>query len=98
MFRWSRPGALHPRQPPRTVGCRQRALRAADVTVPEAAVHQDDGAMPREDDVRAPGEPADVETEAQAVAMEAGADQALGRGVMAADGGHDAGAGGGGDD
>jgi hypothetical protein len=35
-----------------------------------------------------------VEAEAQAVAMERGADEAFGRGVMAADGGHDAGAGG----
>jgi hypothetical protein len=52
--------------------------------------------MTREDDVRAAGEPADVEAEAQAVAMEGGADEELGRGVMAADGGHDARAGGGG--
>jgi hypothetical protein len=33
-------------------------------------VHQDDGAMTREDDVGAAGEPADVETKAQAVAVE----------------------------
>jgi hypothetical protein len=52
--------------------------------------------MTRKDDVRAAGEPADVEAKAQAVAMERRADEALGRGVMAADGGHDAGAGGGG--
>ncbi len=52
--------------------------------------------MTREHDVRAAGEPADVETKAQAVAMERGADEAFGRGVMAANGGHDAGAGGGG--
>ena len=51
--------------------------------------------MPREDDVGSTGEPADVEAEAQAVAMERGTDEALGRGVMAADGGHDAAAGGG---
>jgi hypothetical protein len=57
-------------------------------------VHQDDRAMTREDDVRAAGEPADVETKAQAVAMKRGADEAFGRCVMAADGGHDAGAGG----
>ncbi len=81
--------------PPRTIHGRQRALRAADVPVPEAAMHQDDGAIPQEDDVRPAGEPADVEAEAQAVAMERGADEALARGVMAADGGHDAGAGGG---
>jgi hypothetical protein len=37
-----------------------------------------------------------MEAKAQAVAMERGADEAFGRGVMAADGGHDAGAGGGG--
>ncbi len=64
--------------------------------MPEAAVHQDDDAMTREDDVGAAGEPADVKPKAQAVAMERGADEALGRGVMAADRGHDAGAGGGG--
>jgi hypothetical protein len=39
-----------------------------------------------------------VEAKAQAVAVEGGADEALGRGVMAADGGHDARAGGCGDD
>ena len=49
--------------------------------------------MTREDDVGAAGEPADVETKAQTVAMERGADQAFGRSVMAADGGHDVGAG-----
>jgi hypothetical protein len=37
-----------------------------------------------------------MEAEAQAVAMEGGADEELGRGVTAADRGHDAGAGGGG--
>ena len=52
--------------------------------------------MPREDDVRAAGEAADVEAEAQTVAMERRADEALWSGVMAADGGHDARAGGGG--
>lgn len=46
--------------------------------------------MPRQDDVRAAGEPADVETKARVAAMEGGAGQALGRGAMAADGGHDA--------
>jgi hypothetical protein len=54
--------------------------------------------MTREDDDRAAGEPADAETKAQAVSMERGADEALGHGVMAADGGHDSGAGGGGDE
>ncbi len=52
--------------------------------------------MPGKHDVRAAREVADVQAEAKPVAMERGADQPLGRGVMAADGGHDAGAGGGG--
>lgn len=51
--------------------------------------------MTREDAVRAAREPTDMEAEAQAVVMERGAHEALGSSVMAADGGHDAGAGGG---
>ncbi len=62
--------------------------------MPEAPMHQDDRAVPGEDDVRAAGEPTNVQAEAEAVAVERGTDQALGRRVMAADGGHDAGAGG----
>jgi hypothetical protein len=80
------------RHPPRTIRRRQRALRPADVPVPEAAVHEDDRAMTRQDDVGAAGKPADMEAKAHAVAMERGADQALGRGVMTADCGHHAGA------
>ncbi len=51
--------------------------------------------MTSKDDVGSAGEVTNVQAEAEAVAMEGGADESFGRGVMAADGGHDAGAGGG---
>ena len=60
------------------------------MVVPEAAVDEDDGLDPREDDVGATSEVAAVESVAEARSVNGAADDHLGLGVLAADRRHDA--------
>ncbi len=60
--------------------------------VPKAALHLDDGAVPRKDDVRPSGEAHDVNAEAIAHPVQRAPDGELGLGVHAADAGHHLGA------
>lgn len=65
-------------------GCRGEAT--AGVPVPEAAVHEDDRTALRQDDVRATGQVAAVEGEAQSGSMQSGSDKQLGLRVLPPDG------------
>lgn len=67
---------------------RRRAVFAAAVAVPEAAVDEDGGFVFGEDDVGAAGEVFGVEAEAVADAVKDGADEEFGFGVFALDAGH----------
>jgi hypothetical protein len=60
----------------------------ATVTVPEAAVHEDDGAEPGQHDVRASGEVFAMQAEAVAEGVEGGADTHFGLRIGGADGRH----------
>jgi hypothetical protein len=64
------------------------AVFAAAMSMPEAAVDEDDGFVFGEDDVGFSGEGFDVEAEAVAEFVEEGADAEFGRGVFAFDAGH----------
>jgi hypothetical protein len=66
----------------------RRAVFAAFVAVPEAAVGEDDGFVFGEDDIGFAGEGFDVEAEAVTEAVEEGADDFFGDGVFPADAGH----------
>jgi hypothetical protein len=61
---------------------------AVGVTVPEATVHDNDGAISWKDDIRTTGEPGDVKSEAAAHAVQNGPDLALGRSIPPADSRH----------
>lgn len=63
-------------------------VAAAFVAVPEAAVHEDDGAVLAEHDVGGAGQAADVDAEAEPLGKQVFAHQDLGLGVAAADAGH----------
>lgn len=57
--------------------------------MPEAAVDEDDGAVPRQHDVGRSGEVADMESEAIPGAVEHGANRQFRAGILAPDLGHD---------
>ena len=63
-------------------------VAAAFMTMPEAAVHEDDGAILAEHDVGGAGQAADVDAEAESLGKQELAHQDLGLGVTAADAGH----------
>ena len=58
---------------------------AVCVTVPEATVHNNDGAVSWKDDIRSSRKPGYVKSEAAAQAVQNGPDLALGRSVPSAD-------------
>lgn len=71
------------------VGLRNGRSFAAFVSVPEAAVDEDDGFVLRQDNVGMTGQCFRVEAEAEAAAVEPFADDELGLRVFGADAGHD---------
>ncbi len=78
--------------PPVAAGLGQAEGGAARVAVPEAAVHEDDGAQPGDDDVGTAGEGfvfRAVHGEAVAEPVEHRAEDELGPRVASADAGHD---------
>lgn len=69
-------------------GLGKDGVAAAFMTMPEAAVHEDDGAVLAEHDVGRAGQAADVDAEAEPPGKQVLAHQDLGLGVTAADAGH----------
>lgn len=63
-------------------------VAAAFMTMPEAAVHEDDGAVLAEHDVGGAGQAADVDAETKPPGKQVLAHQNFGLGVAAADAGH----------
>lgn len=81
--------------PPRAAGFRQPEVRTVLMSVPEAAVDEDDGAVFGQDDVGPAGELAVLRAadgEAVTQPVEHGPDKQLGLGVAPADAGHELGA------
>jgi hypothetical protein len=80
------------RSPVVGVGLRLTRPASAVMTVPEAPMHENDGAAGAEDDVRLSGKVFRMKTEAIAKAVEERTDKAFGRRVLGAHAGHDCGA------